>query len=158
MKIMVLSFFALVLSFEASAQRRPSGPGRPGPVVTRPAPGPSRPGPVVVRPGPSRPGPVVVGPRYNPNPHSRRVIRTVRRPVIVWDRGFGYACGRFGELLLNGYVVHNFRFSSDCSQALIDIRNYGDFCDNEDLYDQSGRLEAQFTFNYECRNALGWYY
>lgn len=60
--------------------------------------------------------------------------------------------------LETAYVVHNFRFSSDCSQALIDIRNYGDFCDNEDLYDQSGRLEAQFTFSYECRNALGWYY
>lgn len=101
--------------------------------------------------------PVIVGPRYNP-PHSRRVIRTVRRPQIIWDSGFGYQCNSWGDLSLNGRQVHTFRFNSDCQQAISDIRYYGDFCDMEDLYDQSGYLEAQFTFSSECRSALGWYY
>lgn len=154
MKIFAIVLVSLVLSFEASAQRRPTGPGRnPSPGRNNPAPGRYNPNPY-----PNRPGPVVVGPRYNPNRNSRRVIRTTRRPVIIWDRGFGYTCGAYGDLYLNNRLVHNFRFSSDCSQALYDIRNYGDFCDNEDLYDQSGMLEAQFTFSSECRNALGWYY
>ena len=42
--------------------------------------------------------------------------------------------------------------------ALSDIRMYGDFCDGSDLYDQSGILEASFYYNYECRDALGYYY
>lgn len=86
------------------------------------------------------------------------MIRTTRRAPITWSYGFGYTCGTFGDLRLNGRLIHDFRFSSDCYEALSDIRIYGDFCDNEDLYDQSGYLEAQFTFNYECRDALGWYY
>lgn len=147
---MILSLFALVLSFEASAQRRriPNNPNRP--VIVRP-------GPVIVNPGPSR----RVGPRYVPNSRSRRVYRSSRRPTVIWDRGFNYYCSYSTLLDNNGFnsrPIHNFNFSSDCQQALADIRDYGDFCDNEDLYDQSGILEAQFTFNYECRNALGWYY
>lgn len=102
-------------------------------------------------------GPVIVGPRYNP-PSSRRVIRTVRRPQVIWSSGFGYTCNSWGDLSLNGRQVHTFRFSSDCQQAISDIRYYGDFCDMEDLYDQTGYLEAQFTFSSECRSALGWYY
>ncbi len=147
MKAIVLSLFALVLSFQASAQRRriPNHPGRP--VIVRP-------GPVIVNPGPSR---RYVGPRYVPNRYSRRVYRDYRRPTIIWDRGFGYQC-EYNTLVLNGRYVHNFNYSSDCVQALSDIRNYGDFCDGEDLYDQSGVLEAQFNFSSECRNALGWYY
>lgn len=99
----------------------------------------------------------VVGPRYNP-PGSSRYIRTSRRPNVVWSSGFGYSCNMFGELRLNGRLIHSFRFSSDCSTALSDIQWYGDFCDYEDLYDQSGYLQAQFTFPSECRSALGWYY
>ena len=49
-------------------------------------------------------------------------------------------------------------FNSDRQQAIFDIENYGDFCDNADLYDQSGVLEAQFSWESECREALGWYY
>jgi hypothetical protein len=100
----------------------------------------------------------VVVPRYLPNPYTPRYYRPAPRPVITWHTGFGYQCTPFGELVLNGRYVHQFRFTSDCHQALIDIRHYGDFCDGENLYDQSGILEAQFYFNYECREALGWYY
>lgn len=112
------------------------------------------------RPGPYRPGPsrVVVGPRYSPRRDSGRYIRVTIRPNIIWHTGFGYTCGYYGDLMLNGYNIHNFSYESDCYQALNDIRMYGDFCDNEDLFDQNGRLEAQFNYNYECRDALGYYY
>lgn len=151
MKLVILGLLSVILSTEAFAQIRrtpqaPRGPRYNPPTRVQPAP----------RPIPGRV--VVVGPRYVPNRHSTRVIRTTRRAPVVWSRGFGYACTPYGELLLNRNVVHSFRYSSDCSQALSDIRNYGDFCDNEDLYDQSGYLQAQFTFNYECREALGYYY
>lgn len=99
----------------------------------------------------------VVGPRYNP-PGISRYIRDVRRPRVIWSSGFGYSCNMWGELTLNGRLIHSFRYSGDCSQALSDIQYYGDFCDYEDLYDQSGLLQAQFNYSSECRSALGWYY
>lgn len=164
MRYALLAIFAVIFSAETFAQSRRVivRPGRTTTtVVTRDRRPDYRPGPVIVRDRRPdyRPGrPVIVGPRYNPNRHSTRVIRTYRRDPVIWSSGFGYQCGSFGDLLLNGRLVHNFRFSSDCYTALEDIRIYGDFCDGEDLYDQSGMLEAQFTFNYECREALGWYY
>lgn len=181
MKMIVLSLFAVLLTSEAFAQRRTTGgvgprynpPGSrvdPYPTTSRPA--PTRTTTTTTyyddygygyndyRPGYTttyRPGPIVVGPRYNP-PGSRRVIRTVRRDPVIWSSGFGYQCNIYGELTLNGRYVHGFRYSSDCSQALSDIRNYGDFCDQDELYDQTGYLEARFTWASECRQALGWYY
>ena len=176
MKVALLVVFSLTLAFEASAQRRP-GPGgnRNGGTTVRghrqPAPGPGRvivrdhrrsaprPGRVVVRPGHRpNPGRVVVRPRYVRNPHSRRVVRTHRRPVIVWDRQFGYSCNAYAQLSVNGQFLHNFQSDWECQQATQDIRSYGDFCDGEDLYDQTGVLEAQYTYDYECREALGYYY
>lgn len=174
MKFIVLSLFAVLLTSEAFAQRRSGGVGPrynpPGdsrgnssrPTATH-RPGSStyyendyneyRPG----YPTTYRPGPIIVGPRYNP-PGSRRVIRTVRRDPVIWSSGFGYECNYYNQLTLNGRFIHDFTFSSDCYQAVSDIRNYGDFCDYEDLYDQTGYLEARFTFSSECRQALGWYY
>lgn len=152
MKFALLSLFTLVLAFEAAAQHR-----RPDPGYGRPFPGPQHPGRVIVRPSPGPGYGRPVGPRYNP-PGNRRVIRTARRPVLTWNTGFGYACGNYGELFLGGRLVHNFSYAPDCYTALNDIRYYGDFCDYSDLYDQSGRLEAQFYYPEECRNALGWYY
>lgn len=160
MRFTLLALITLVFAAEAFAQSRRVivRPGRTTTVVTRRP--DHRPGPVIVDRRPDyRPGrPVIVGPRYNPNRRSTRVIRTYRRDPIIWSSGFGYQCGSFGDLLLNGRLVHSFRFSSDCYTALEDIRLYGDFCDGEDLYDQSGILEAQFTWDYECRQALGYYY
>ncbi len=46
----------------------------------------------------------------------------------------------------------------DCNDAMIDIRIYGDFCDDDLMFDQTGYMEAQFASNFECREALGWYY
>lgn len=161
MKLFILSILALLISAEAFAQHRPGRGGRDDRRYDRrdDRRDHRRDDRRDYRPGPSRPGRViVVGPRYSPNRYSRRIIREIRRSPIIWSSGFGYACGRFGELMLNGRLVHNFRFSSDCMQALSDIRIYGDFCDQEDLYDQSGILEAQFTFSSECRQALGYYY
>lgn len=155
------------------------------PGTIRPGPGPRHHGgPVVVHPGPvvrHRPGPVVVGPRYNPpghrrpvvyrtgpvirvapryvyNGYSRRHLRTVVRPPIVWTQPFGYQCNQWEQLTLNGQFIHDFNYLGECAQAIQDIRVYGDFCDGEDLYDQTGIQEAQFTFDYECREALGYYY
>lgn len=185
MKSLILSLIVLTLSADSFAQAHGRGDGRvfdrPGRDDGRPGPGGDRPSDhrrpgtgrddyrggytggqytPDYRPGPNRPGPSreVVGPRYNPNRNSRRIIRSYRRSPIIWSTSFGYSCGYYGDLMLNGRLVHNFRFSSDCSQALSDIRNYGDFCDQEDLYDQSGMMEAQFNFSYECRDALGYYY
>lgn len=64
----------------------------------------------------------------------------------------------YGDLLLNGIRQHTFSYSMDCNQAISDIRIYGDYCDNDIMYDQSGYMEAQFYSNYECREALGYYY
>ena len=178
MKFIVLSLFAVLLTSEAFAQRRTSSGGGVGPRYNPPG---GRPSTYDTRPTPSRPStsynsgynnyndyyndyrpgyssrPVIVGPRYNP-PGSRRVIRTVRREPVIWSSGFGYQCNMYGQLTVNGRYVHDFYYSSDCSQALSDIRYYGDFCDGEDLYDQTGYLEAQFTYSSECRQALGWFY
>ena len=96
-------------------------------------------------------------PRYIPHT-SRRIMRSLRRPHIVWSTGFGYQCSMWGELLLNGRMIHSFISPYDCNLALSDIRLYGDFCNGADLYDQTGILEGQFNNNYECREALGWYY
>ena len=46
----------------------------------------------------------------------------------------------------------------DCNEAINDIRIYGDFCDDNVMFDQSGYMEAEFSSRYECRDALGWYY
>jgi hypothetical protein len=64
----------------------------------------------------------------------------------------------FGDLALNGRSVHNFRYSMDCNEAVSDIRVYGDFCDDNVMFDQTGYMEAEFASRYECREALGWYY
>lgn len=170
MKFIVLSLFAVLLTSEAFAQRRSGGvgprynpPGGGGRTTTT-----SRPSNYDTnyndynnyndyRPGSYSSGPVIVGPRYNP-PGSRRMIQTVRRQPVIWSTGFGYQCDFYNRLTVNGQFVHDFYFPSDCSQAVSDIRYYGDFCDGEDLYDQTGYLEARFTFSSECRQALGWYY
>ena len=164
MRFTLLALITLIVSADTFAQSRRVivRPGRTTTTVVtrRPDYRPDyRPGPVIVDRRPDyRPGPVIVGPRYNPNRTSTRVIRTYRRDPVIWNSGFGYQCGAFGDLTLNGRLVHSFRFSSDCYTALEDIRVYGDFCDGEDLYDQTGILEAQFTWDYECRQALGYYY
>lgn len=162
MRLAIFAILAVLFSAEVFAQRviiRDRNPGRDRVIIRDRRPD-YRPGPVIIRDRHPdyRRGPVIVGPRYNPNRHSTRVIRTTRRSPVIWSTGFGYSCGAFGDLLLNGRLIHSFRFSSDCYTALEDIRIYGDFCDGEDLYDQSGILEAQFTWDYECREALGWYY
>jgi Ni/Co efflux regulator RcnB len=100
---------------------------------------------------------IITGPRYNPNRYSSRVIRSTRRAPIYWEN-FGYTCDTAGGLRLNGRLVHDFSFGAQCFEALSDIQVYGDFCDYEDLYDQTGIQEAQFESSAECRNALGWYY
>lgn len=139
MKLFILSILALILSSETFAQHRRGGHG----------PGNGH--------GYGRGnGPIVIGPRYNPNGNRR--VRTARRAPVSWGRGFNYSCGRFGELIVNGSPVHSFRYAEECVQALNDIRRYGDFCDNEDMYSRFGALEAQFNFAYQCRAALGWYY
>jgi hypothetical protein len=104
------------------------------------------------------PGRVVVSPRYIPTGRPVRIYRTIRRTPIIWSIPFGYNCGIYGDLSVNGRLIHNFYYSSDCYSAIEDIRVYGDFCDNADLYDQTGILEAQFSSNYECRDAIGYYY
>lgn len=101
---------------------------------------------------------VRVNPRYVPYGRPGRVLRNYRRAPLIWSVPFGYSCGLYGDLMVNGRYVHNFYFSSDCHQAVQDIRLYGDFCDGADLFDQSGMLEAQFSSSYECREALGWYF
>jgi hypothetical protein len=163
MRFTLLAIISVLFSAETFAQHRPgrvitTRPDR-GTVIVHDRRPDNRPGTVIINRRPDyRPGPVIVGPRYNPNRYSTRVIRTYRRDPVIWNTGFGYSCGAFGDLLVSGRLVHNFRFSQDCYTALEDIRLYGDFCDGEDLFDQSGALEAQFTFDYECRNALGYYY
>lgn len=108
--------------------------------------------------GPYYRGGVVITPRYIPYGRPVRIYRTYRRPPIIWSVPFGYTCGIYGELSVNGQYIHNFIYSSDCYSAIEDIRLYGDFCDDADLYDQTGILEAQFSSNYECREAIGYYY
>lgn len=175
MKMILPALLIMMISAEAFAQRGGGGragrggggsvrPARPSaapratrpqisPRVTRPQ-VPSRPS---YRPGPVRPH-VRVAPRYVVNRHSYRTLRITRRAPIIWSTGFGYACTYGGQLLLNSLPVHNFYSEYECSQAISDIRIYGDFCDREDLYDQSGILEAQFNSDYECREALGYFY
>lgn len=175
MRLIALSLITLLVASEAFAQRAPRGPRynppggrndrndhRPGP-THRPAPDyrndrrpDYRPGPVVVRPGPVIHSRVVIRPRnvYR----TGRVYRDYRRSPIIWSQPFGYSCSMYGDLTLNGRPVHNFRISSDCYDAVSDIRVYGDYCDDDVMYDQSGYMEAQFGSRYECREALGWYY
>lgn len=153
MRMAVFLLVILLASFESFAQNRrgaPRGPnynppGR-GPVITRPTPYPGR---VVVRP--TRP----IGPRYW-NPGSHRTYRPVFRPVI--PRYTGLTCSYAGQLLNNGYLVHSFYYSQDCSLAIQDALRTGDFCDGADLYDISGIHEASFSSSYECRQMLGYYY
>ena len=172
MRLALLALIAIVFSAESFAQRAPRGPryNPPGRPDYRPGPGPigrpdyrpvpdyrPSPGPVY-RPGPDyRPGPggrVVIRNTYRPG----RVYRDYRRGPIVWTTPFGYSCSMYGDLLLNGIRQHTFSYSMDCNQAISDIRIYGDYCDNDIMYDQSGYMEAQFYSNYECREALGYYY
>lgn len=165
MRLIVLSIFTLLLASEAFAQRGPryNPPGggrgndrhdrhdrydrhdrrpdyRPGPVI-------------VVRPGPGR---VVITPRRTYRPG--RVYRSYRRTPIIWSVPFGYSCNMYGDLALNGRPIHNFRYSMDCHDAVSDIRIYGDYCDDNVMFDQTGYMEAEFSSRYECRDALGWYY
>ncbi len=99
-----------------------------------------------------------VAPRTIYRQYSTRYIRTIPRPAPIWTYGFGYSCGYYGDLTLNGRPIHNFAYSSDCQQAIQDIQIYGDFCDNADMIDQTGYLEAAFSSNWECRDALPYYY
>ena len=168
MRLIALSLMTLLVASEAFAQRAPRGPrynppgrnDRPAPRPDyRPAPTPRpdyRPGPVVVRPGPVVHSRVVVRPRtvYR----TGRVYRDYRRSPVIWTQSFGYSCNAYGDLTLNGRRIHNFRYSMDCYDAVNDIRVYGDYCDDDVMYDQSGYMEAQFSSRYECRDALGWYY
>lgn len=130
------------------------------PVFPSPRPvGPRYNPPMGRRPVVYRTGPVIrVAPRYVYNSYSNRYIRPVIRQPIIWNQPFSYSCNAYEQLLLNGSYVHDFNFQGECYQAIQDIHVYGDFCDGEDLFDQSGALEAQFTFDYECRDALGYYY
>lgn len=177
MRLALVAILALLSLSEAFAQRAPRGPrynppGRGNDY--RPAPGPShrpdrRDDRVVVRPNGSvvvrdydsrvvyRPnGRVVVTPRHTYRPG--RVYREYRRSPIIWSQPFGYSCSMYGDLMLNGRPIHNFRYSMDCHDAVSDIRLYGDYCDDDVMFDQSGYMEAQFASRYECREALGWYY
>jgi hypothetical protein len=98
----------------------------------------------------------VITPRRTYRPG--RVYRSYRRTPIIWSIPFGYSCNAYGDLALNGRSLHNFRYSMDCYDAVSDIRIYGDFCDDDIMFDQTGYMEAQFSSRYECREALGWYY
>lgn len=177
MKLAILILFTFLLSLESYAQSRAPRGGR-GPIDYRSGPSGREARPVPARPVSSRPSPYDhdrrpdyrpdsrpdyrpdyrVEPRYTPRYDSRRVYRSVRRPVIIWNQSFGFNCSSFGDLTLNGRMIHNFRYSFECGQALSDIRVYGDFCDGEDLYDQTGMLEAQFSYDFQCREALGYFY
>jgi hypothetical protein len=188
MKFSVLALFSLVFALEAFAQVRGpryNNPGRGGGgrVVTT-YPGRNN-GPVIINNGGRYDygRPVIVdnggynqrrdrviissrrydrpvqwvGPRYNP-PGFNRSYRSVIRDW-TWQPSNRLSCDSWTNTLnFNGYYVHDFMFNSECQQAIYDIQNYGDFCDNSDLYDQNGSLTAQFTWESECRNALGWYY
>jgi hypothetical protein len=160
MKFVILALVILGFSSETFAQRRVRRTTG-GRTVVRTSPvivhSPSR--VVVVNPsyGPYYNGVRIVGPRYNPNPYSRRYMQSTRRYYTGTSMILGYSC-YYGQLLQNGLTIHNFSWSSDCTQAVSDISYYGDFCDGADLYDQTGRHEASFTWNEECRSALGWYY
>ncbi len=170
MKFIMLGLLALTLSAESFAQHRRNGGGRGGPVVTGPRYNPPgggrydnrgrndwndhrndyRTGPIG---GGYRRGPVVIH-----RQHSYRTYRDYRRTPVIWSYGFGYTCDYTSTLRLNGSYLHDFFASYDCSQALSDIRIYGDFCDGGDLYDQTGYREASFSSSYECREALGYFY
>lgn len=164
MKLFILGLFSLVLSVEAFAQRGGRGGSRGYERFDRYEQREQnrREHARRDRYDNHRSGPsievIITGPRYYPNSRSGRVIRSTRRPVIIWNQGFGYACNMYGQLMLNGRTIHSFSYGSDCTTALIDIQNYGDFCDQADLYDQYGYLEAQFSHPMECRQALGWFY
>jgi hypothetical protein len=156
MRLLVLSIITLMISAEAFAQRAPRGPrynppgGRNDRYNHRPDYRPDyRPGPVIT-------GRVVINPRRAYR--TGRIHRSYRRTPIIWSQPFGYSCNMYGDLALNGRPIHNFRYSMDCHEALTDIRVYGDYCDDNVMYDQSGYREADFASRYECRDALGWYY
>ncbi|HXH32564.1 MAG TPA: hypothetical protein VNJ01_17330 [Bacteriovoracaceae bacterium] len=155
MKVTIFALFVLIFSFESFAQRRHDHGGRydrmdrddrRGSVVIRP----DR---VVIRP--NRNTRIVIGPRYTPNRSYSRVIRDQRRTSYIRD--YGYTCD-FGSMYLNGRMIHNFYYNNDCHEALRDLRAYGDFCDGADMFDSVGRMEGQFSSNYECIDALGYYY
>jgi hypothetical protein len=98
-----------------------------------------------------------VGPRYNPYGINRSYRTVIRN--YSWIPTNRLSCDSWNNTLnLNGYRIHDFMFNSECQQAIYDIQNYGDFCDDADLYDQNGQLTAQFSWESECRDALGWYY
>ncbi|MFL5784890.1 MAG: hypothetical protein ACJ76H_09795 [Bacteriovoracaceae bacterium] len=165
MKTLILAILALSISAETFAQRghAPRGPRYnpipdrhdhfPGRIDPRPD---YRPGPGRIDPRPDyRPGGrIIIRNTYRPG----RVYRTYRRPPIIWSVPFGYSCSMYGDLLLNGVPVHKFRINFDCYSAVDDIRIYGDYCDDDVMFDQSGYQEAQFYSNVECREALGYYY
>lgn len=180
MKLSLLALLSMIFVAEAFAQRYNPRPGRGNGGTYRT--NPSRPGRVIVTDNgydnrydnrnDGRGGRVIlrdrvvvrssgyrwVGPRYNPPGRMARSYRTEVRPW-QWQPSNSLSCDNWSNTLnMNGYRIHDFMFNSDCQQAIYDIQNYGDFCDNADLFDQSGALEAQFSFEYECRNALGWYY
>lgn len=161
MRLLVLSIITLMISVEVFAQRAPRGPRYNPPGgrqdrndrrVERYDRYDSRPGPVIV----VRPGRVVINPRRTYR--TGRIHRSYRRSPIIWSQPFGYSCNIYGDLALNGRPIHNFRYSMDCHEAISDIRVYGDFCDDNVMFDQSGYMEADFSSRYECRDALGWYY
>jgi hypothetical protein len=166
MRFIVLTLITLISASEVFAQRGPryNPPGRGDRHDSRPGPS-HRPdyrhdnGPVYrhdYRPGPIVTGRVVISPRHVYR--TGRIYRTYRRTPIIWSVPFGYSCNMFGDLALNGISMHNFRYNMDCNEAVSDIRLYGDFCDDDTMYDQSGYMEAQFSSRYECREALGYYY
>lgn len=177
MKFSVLALFTLLFAFESFAQargRRYNNPGRSngggGRVITT-NPGRSNGGRTVIvdnRYNQRRDRVIVssrrydrpvrfVGPRYNP-PGIYRSYRPVFRD-FYWTPSNRLSCDSWNNTLnLNGYRIHDFMFNSECQQAIYDIQNYGDFCDDADLYDQNGALIAQFSWESECRDALGWYY
>lgn len=97
-------------------------------------------------------------PRRIYNSHSHRAYRAARRPVIVWNQPFTYGCTARAVLMYGNHVLRNFYSFPQCKQAIQDIRMFGDFCYGADMIDQSGVLEAQFDSEYECREALPFYY
>ncbi len=156
MRLTLLALFAVLLSFEAFAQGRRGGridrnDRYDRDRYDRPR-GDIRIG-IGIDAGRGR-GTIVVGPRYH---YGNRRIRLQNRRMYYYDnRVFGHTCD-YGTLRLNGRRIHDFYNRYDCVDALRDIRNYGDYCDGADMYDERGFREASFASSYDCRDALGWY-